>query len=115
MTALRLARGVTGRRKMIKFDGCYHGHSDQLLVAAGSGLLTGGISSSAGVSGDDVFVAPYNDLRAVREIIHAHGQELAAIIVEPVAGNMGYVCPNDGFLQGLRALADDCGALPDFR
>lgn len=114
MTALRLARGVTGRRKLLKFDGCYHGHTDAMLVAAGSGLLTGGLNASAGVAPEtaaDTFVAPYNDLEAVRKIITAAGSELAAIIVEPVAANMGLVPPAPGFLAGLRAAADDCGAL----
>ena len=114
MTAVRLARGVTGRRKILKFDGCYHGHSDYLLVAAGSGLLTGGISSSAGVSPAataEVFVAPYNDLAATQEILRAHGDEIAAVIVEPIAGNMGMVEPLPGFLEGLRAATADCGAL----
>ena len=114
MTALRLARGCTGRRKIVKFDGCYHGHTDCMLVAAGSGLLTGGITSSAGVSpavAAEIFVAPYNDLAAVEEIVSRAGDELAAIIVEPVAGNMGLVPPAPGFLAGLRAAADRCGAL----
>ncbi len=114
MTAVRLARGYTGRRKIIKFDGCYHGHSDYLLVASGSGLLTGGISSSAGVSPaatEEVFVAPYNDLEAVREIIKKHGDEIAAVIVEPIAGNMGLVEPVAGFLEGLREITAECGAL----
>ena len=114
MTAIRLARGYTGRHKILKFDGCYHGHSDYLLVAAGSGLLTGGISSSAGVSPhatEEVFVAPYNDLAAVQEILKANGDEIAAVIVEPIAGNMGLVEPADGFLEGLRAATADCGAL----
>ncbi len=114
MTALRIARGFTGRRKLIKFDGCYHGHSDCMLVSAGSGLLTGGTSSSAGVPDSmtsDVFVAPYNDLDAVREIVSAHGDDLAGIILEPVAGNMGLVPPADGFLEGLRELTHNCGAL----
>ena len=114
MTALRLVRGVTGRRRLLKFDGCYHGHTDAMLVAAGSGLLTGGINASAGVpSGiaDDVFVAPYNDLNAVNAIVDAHGSELAGIIVEPIAGNMGLVLPEPGFLAGLRSAADRCGAL----
>ena len=114
MTALRLARGFTGRRRVVKFEGGYHGHTDCMLVSAGSGLLTGGASSSAGVSPEvaaEVFVAPYNDLAAVREIVAAHGAELAAIIVEPVAGNMGLVAPAPGFLEGLRAAADGCGAL----
>lgn len=114
MTALRLARGCTGRQKVIKFDGCYHGHADYLLVAAGSGLLTGGISASAGVSAAaaaDVIVAPYNDIEAVDRIVDSHGKELAAIIVEPVAGNMGLVSPVPGFLEGLRRAADSCGAV----
>lgn len=114
MTALRLARGYTGREKILKFDGCYHGHADYLLVSAGSGLLTAGEASSAGVCGSaavDVLVAPYNDVGAVDDVVAAHGDELAAIIVEPVAGNMGLVPPADGFLAGLRAAADRCGAL----
>ena len=114
MTAVRLARGVTGRRKIIKFDGCYHGHSDYLLVAAGSGLLTGGISASAGVSPsatEEVFVAPYNDLSAVQELLKTHGDEIAAVIVEPIAGNMGLVESAPGFLEGLRAATADCGTL----
>ncbi len=114
MTAIRLARGYTGRRKIVKFDGCYHGHSDYLLVASGSGLLTGGISSSAGVSPsatEEVFVAPYNDLAAVQEILKADGDEIAAVIVEPIAGNMGLVEPKPGFLEGLRAATAECGAL----
>ena len=114
MTALRVARGFTGRRKIMKFDGCYHGHADYLLVSAGSGLLTGGLSSSAGVSPaatKEVFVAPYNDLDAVNRLVRKHGGDLAAIIVEPVAGNMGLVPPAAGFLDGLRQAADRCGAL----
>jgi len=114
MTAIRLARGVTGRRKIIKFDGCYHGHSDYLLVASGSGLLTGGTSSSAGVSPAataEVYVAPYNDLAAVQEILKASGDEIAAVIVEPIAGNMGLVEPAPGFLEGLREATAECGTL----
>ncbi|MEI6149852.1 MAG: glutamate-1-semialdehyde 2,1-aminomutase, partial [bacterium] len=114
MTALRLARGVTGRNGLLKFEGCYHGHSDAMLVAAGSGLLTHGIQTSAGVPdgiADDVFVAPYNDLEAVAAIVEKHGRDLAGIIVEPLAGNMGLVSPEPGFLEGLRAAADGCGAL----
>ena len=114
MTALRVARGFTGRRKIIKFDGCYHGHADYLLVSAGSGLLTGGISSSAGVSqaaAAEVLVPSSNDLHAVEELVESHGKDLAAIIVEPVAGNMGLIRPAQGFLQGLRNAADACGAL----
>jgi glutamate-1-semialdehyde 2,1-aminomutase len=114
MTALRLARGYTGRRKIVKFDGCYHGHADYLLVAAGSGLLTGGITSSAGVSptaAAEVLVPPYNDLAALNELIRTQGDEIAAIIVEPIAANMGLVPPAPGFLPGLREAADRCGAL----
>ncbi len=114
MTAVRLARGLTGRFKIVRFEGCYHGHSDGLLVSAGSGLLTGGISSSAGVSpaaAAEVFVAPYNDLAAAQEILEAVGDEIAVVIVEPIAGNMGLVEPVEGFLEGLRAATTDCGAL----
>ena len=113
MTALRLARGFTGRRRIIKFNGGYHGHSDGLLVGAGSGLLTGGISTSAGVYVEegDVFLPNYNDKEAVSDIVKSYGDELAAIIVEPVAGNMGLVPPVDGFLEHLRTEADRCGAL----
>ncbi len=114
MTALRLARGATGRRKILKFEGCYHGHVDYLLVSAGSGVLTGGQSSSAGVPDDmagDVFVVPYNDTEAVNKVIEKHGEELAAIVAEPIAGNMGLVPPADGFLEGLRKAADKSGAM----
>ncbi len=114
MTALRLARGFTGRPKILKFDGCYHGHTDAMLVAAGSGLLTGGISSSAGVlptTAAEVFVAPYNDSDAVNRIVREQGRDLAAIIVEPIAGNMGLVPPAPGFLAGLREATNRCGAL----
>ena len=114
MTAVRLARGFSGRRKIVKFDGCYHGHGDSLLVSAGSGLLSGGIGSSAGIPPSvvaDVFVAPYNDPEAAKKILSAHGEEVAAIILEPVAGNMGLIEPVAGFLETLRRLADDSGAL----
>jgi glutamate-1-semialdehyde 2,1-aminomutase len=114
MTALRLARGFTGRRKVIKFDGGYHGHADCLLVSAGSGLLTGGITSSAGVSAAtaaEMLVPAYNDLDAVEKLVRDQGDEIAAIIVEPVAGNMGLVPPAPGFLAGLRRAATRCGAV----
>lgn len=114
MTAIRLARGATGRGKILKFDGCYHGHSDSMLVSAGSGLLTGGLSSSAGVPASvagDTLVAPYNDIEAVEEIMTAQGDRVAAIIVEPVAANMGLVLPKPGFLQRLRELTHRYGAL----
>jgi len=114
MTALRLARGVTGRKRILKFDGCYHGHSDSVLVSAGSGLLTGGALSSRGIPrhiASDTFVAPYNDFKLAAEVIHEKGHEIAAIIVEPVAGNMGLIVPSPNYLRKLRHLADCCGAL----
>jgi glutamate-1-semialdehyde 2,1-aminomutase len=114
MSALRLARGFTGRRKILKFEGCYHGHADALLVAAGSGVATLGIPGSPGVPEGtvaDTITAPYNDLGAVEKVVDAHGPDLAAIIVEPVAGNMGCVPPREGYLQGLRDLATRAGAL----
>jgi glutamate-1-semialdehyde 2,1-aminomutase len=114
MSALRLARGVTGRARILKFDGCYHGHSDGLLVGAGSGVATLGIPGSPGVPKamtDLTIVAPYNDLAATRAAFERWGSEIAAVIVEPVAGNMGCVLPVPGFLPGLRALCDEFGAL----
>jgi len=114
MSALRLARGFTGRRKILKFEGCYHGHADALLVAAGSGVATLGIPGSPGVPEGtvaDTLTAPYNDLGVVEKAVEAHGPDLAAIIVEPVAGNMGVVAPREGYLQGLRDLATRAGAL----
>ena len=109
MSAIRLARGATGRSKILKFIGCYHGHVDSLLVAAGSGAATLGVPDSAGVPSayaDTTLLAPYNDLAAVERVMHEHGRDLAAILVEPVAGNMGYVEPVEGFLAGLRNLCD---------
>jgi len=114
MSAIRLARGYTGREKFIKFDGNYHGHSDALLVAAGSGLLTLGIPSTPGVTkgaAGDTIVLPYNDLDAVREALEAQGDLVAAIILEPIAGNMGVVPPKPGFLEGLRELCDAFGVV----
>ncbi len=114
MSAVRLARAATGRSKIIKFAGCYHGHADSLLVSAGSGVATMGLPDSPGVTkgaAADTLIAPYNDLASVENIVEAHGGELAAILVEPVAGNMGVVCPKDGFLPGLRRLSSACGAL----
>jgi glutamate-1-semialdehyde 2,1-aminomutase len=114
MSALRLARGYTGREKFIKFDGNYHGHSDALLVAAGSGLLTLGIPSTPGVTkgaAADTIVLPYNDLSAVETVLAADGEQIAAIILEPIAGNMGVVPPKPGFLQGLRELCDAHGVV----
>lgn len=109
MTALRLSRAFTGRNKIIKFEGCYHGHTDAMLVSAGSGLLTGGISSSKGVTeavASEVFIAPYNDLSSVNKILEQYGDSVSTIIVEPIAGNMGLVAPDKGFLEGLRSAAD---------
>jgi glutamate-1-semialdehyde 2,1-aminomutase len=114
MSAIRLARGYTGRDKFVKFDGNYHGHSDALLVAAGSGLVTLGIPSTPGVTkgtAADTIVLPYNDLDAVKAAFAAEGDAIAAIIVEPVAGNMGVVPPEPGFLEGLREVCDRYGAV----
>src|SRR5688572_12918513 len=114
MSALRLARGFTGRRKILKFEGCYHGHADALLVAAGSGVATLGIPGSPGVPEGtvaDTVVAPYNDEAASERAFAEHGADLAAVIVEPVAGNMGCVPPRDGYLQALRDLTRRYGAV----
>jgi glutamate-1-semialdehyde 2,1-aminomutase len=114
MSALRLARGFTKRDRILKFAGCYHGHSDALLASAGSGLATLGIPSSPGVPSavtHDTIVCPYNDVDAVAEAVMHYGEGLAAIIVEPVAGNMGVVPPAPGFLEALRQLCDASGAL----
>jgi glutamate-1-semialdehyde 2,1-aminomutase len=114
MSALRLARGFTSRDRILKFAGCYHGHSDALLASAGSGLATLSIPSSPGVPTavtDDTIVVPYNDVEAAAEAVLRYGEGLAAIMVEPVAGNMGVVPPVEGFLQVLRQLCDACGAL----
>jgi glutamate-1-semialdehyde 2,1-aminomutase len=105
MSALRLARGFTGRSKILKFDGCYHGHADSLLVSAGSGVATLGIPGSPGVPEGtvaDTLVVPFNDVKAVETAVAEHGSDLAAIIVEPVCGNMGAVAPRDGYLEALR-------------
>jgi glutamate-1-semialdehyde 2,1-aminomutase len=114
MSALRLARGVTGRDRILKFDGCYHGHSDGLLVGAGSGVATLGIPGSPGVPKamtDLTIIAPFNDLAATRKAFERWGKDIAAIIVEPIAGNMGCVPPAPGFLKGLRSICDAFGAL----
>ena len=114
MSAIRVARGFTGRDKIIKFNGCYHGHSDGLLVQAGSGVMTAGIPDSGGVPNGctrDTLTATYNDLDSVKALFAANQNEIAAIIVEPVAANMGVVLPQPGFLQGLRDICDAHGSL----
>jgi glutamate-1-semialdehyde 2,1-aminomutase len=114
MSAIRLARGFSGRNKLIKFNGCYHGHSDCLLVQSGSGLATFGIPGSPGVPPEVVqhtLSLPYNDLDQVKQTMARVGEQVAAIIIEPVAGNMGVVAPKPDFLAGLRKLCDDYGAL----
>ncbi|MCH7598997.1 MAG: glutamate-1-semialdehyde 2,1-aminomutase [Myxococcales bacterium] len=114
LSAIRLARGVTGRDRILKFDGCYHGHSDGLLVGAGSGVATLGIPGSPGVPKamtELTIQAPFNDLDAVTDAFARWGDDLACVIVEPIAGNMGFVPPQPGFLEGLRDLCTDRGAL----
>lgn len=114
MSAIRLARGATGRDKIVKFEGCYHGHADSLLVKAGSGAATHGCASSAGVPADFAkhsLVARYNNLDSVEKLFAAYGGEIACLLVEPVAGNMGCVPPRNGFLKGLRDLCSASGVL----
>jgi len=114
MGALRLARGYTGREKIVKFTGCYHGHADSLLIKAGSGVTTLGLPDSPGVTtgtARDTLTAPYNDIAFLEELFSRMGEEIAAIIVEPVAGNMGVVPPKPGFLEGLRKLTKRFGSL----
>ena len=114
MSAVRLARGYTGKEKIIKFAGCYHGHSDAFLIQAGSGAVTFGAPNSPGVTqgtAKDTLLARYNDLASVEELFHQHADSIAAIIIEPVAGNMGCILPQKGFLEGLRALCDQHQAL----
>jgi glutamate-1-semialdehyde 2,1-aminomutase len=112
MSALRLARGYTGRNKFIKFEGCYHGHADAFLVKAGSGLATFNIQTVPGVTAgaaNDTLTAPYNDMEAVENLVAKNKGEIAAIIIEPVAGNMGCIVPQAGFLEGLRSICDKEG------
>ena len=117
MSALRLARGFTGRNKIIKFEGCYHGHSDSMLVKAGSGALTASVPSSAGITeslSKDTLVAVYNDISSVKDIFEGNKPDVAAVIIEPVAANMGVVLPKDGFLKELIGLAHENGSLVIF-
>ncbi|TVQ68020.1 MAG: aminotransferase class III-fold pyridoxal phosphate-dependent enzyme, partial [Balneolaceae bacterium] len=114
MSAVRVARGYTGRDKIIKFEGCYHGHGDSFLIKAGSGALTLGHPSSPGVTAGtakDTLTADFNDLESVSLLLDQNRDEVAAVILEPVAGNMGCIPPRDGFLEGLRKLCDQHGAL----
>ncbi len=114
MSAIRVARGYTGKDKIIKFRGCYHGHSDGMLVKAGSGALTGSVPDSLGVPkgyADDTLVAEYNNLRSVEELFNENKDQVAAVIVEPVAANMGVVLPDKGFLEGLREITKKNNAL----
>lgn len=114
MSALRLARGFTGRRKILKFAGCYHGHADGLLVAAGSGVATLGIPGSPGVPEGtvaDTLVAPFNDVNAIETLAGSHGADLAAVIIEPVAGNMGCIAPREGYLEAVREITRGIGAV----
>lgn len=114
MSAIRLARGYTGRSKIVKFEGCYHGHGDSFLIAAGSGAVTFGTPDSPGVTkgvANDTLTVPYNNLQAVMDIFAANKGQIAALILEPVAGNMGCVLPAEGFLQGLRDICTEEGTL----
>lgn len=114
MSAIRVARGYTGRNKILKFEGCYHGHGDSLLVKAGSGATTFGIPDSLGVPEDlakHTLNAPYNDLDSVKALVNQYPSEIACIIVEPIAGNMGVVLPEKGFLEGLRRICDEKGII----
>ena len=113
MSAVRLARGASGKEKIIKFAGCYHGHSDAFLIQAGSGAVTFGSPSSPGVTkgtAQDTLLAPYNNLEVVTQLFQEYSEEIAAVIIEPVAGNMGCIPPVEGFLEGLRSLCDRFGS-----
>ena len=114
MSAARLARGYTGRDKIVKFEGCYHGHGDSFLIAAGSGAMTAGVPNSPGVTegtAKDTLLATFNDLDSVRALIDSNPEQIAMLMVEPVAGNMGCVLPEEGFLEGLRELCTEHGIL----
>lgn len=114
MSAVRLARGFTGRDKMIKLEGCYHGHGDSFLIAAGSGALTMGTPDSPGVTkgtAQDTLIAPYNNLQAIEELVASNKEQIAALILEPVVGNMGCIAPQEGYLEGLRKICDREGIL----
>ncbi|MEM6524809.1 MAG: glutamate-1-semialdehyde 2,1-aminomutase [Bacteroidota bacterium] len=114
MSAIRLARGYTGRDKIIKFEGCYHGHGDSFLIAAGSGAVTLGVPDSPGVTkgtASDTLTAPFNSLEAIQNLADANKDQIAAVIIEPVAGNMGCVLPNPGYLEGLRSICDKEGII----
>ncbi len=114
MSAIRLARGVTNRNLLVKFEGCYHGHGDSLLVKAGSGVATLGLPDSPGVPAavaSDTLTVPYNDAAALEEVFQAHGERIAAVIIEPVVGNMGCVIPREGYLESVRETTSKAGAL----
>src|SRR5687767_5061099 len=114
MSALRLARGATGRDKLVKFEGCYHGHADSLLVKAGSGVATLGLPDSPGVTASvaaNTITAPFNDAAALEQVFEEHGDDIAAVIVEPVVGNMGCVPPREGYLQAMREVTRRRGAV----
>jgi glutamate-1-semialdehyde 2,1-aminomutase len=114
MSAIRVARAATGRDRIVKFDGCYHGHADSFLVKAGSGAMTLGVPTSPGVTAgttNDTLVASYNNLRSVERLFAANPRQIAAVIIEPIAGNMGVVAPVPGFLEGLRTLSTQEGAV----
>src|SRR5215213_1962583 len=114
MSAIRLARGHTGRELIVKFEGCYHGHGDSFLVKAGSGVATLGLPNSPGVPAELsrlTLTAPFNDVEAVAEVFRAHGERIAAVILEPVVGNAGFIPPDDGFLAALRRITEAHGAL----